>query len=45
MRIPSARTLHDMEIAAELRAQGATWETVALKVKRQIGVLHRWTKY
>jgi hypothetical protein len=34
-----------METAAELRAAGATWETVALKLHRQIGVLHRWTKY
>jgi hypothetical protein len=34
-----------METAAELRAAGATWETIALKLHRQIGVLHRWTKY
>jgi len=45
MKIPSARSLRDMEIAAELRAQGATWETVALKLKRQVGVLTRWTKH
>ncbi len=28
MKIPSTRTLHDMELAAELRAAGATWETI-----------------
>src|SRR5262249_37743663 len=45
MRIPSARTRRDMEMAAELRAQGATWETIAVKQGRQVGVLFRWTKY
>jgi len=29
MKIASRRTLHDMEIAAELRVQGATWDTIA----------------
>jgi hypothetical protein len=27
MNIPSTRTRHDMEIAADLRAQGGTWVT------------------
>ena len=44
MNIPSTRTRHDMEIAAELRAQGATWATIAAKLKRQPGRLKRWTR-
>jgi HEAT repeat protein len=44
MHIPSSRTLRDMEIAADLRAQGATWATVALKLNRQPGLLQRWTR-
>ncbi|HLW67987.1 MAG TPA: hypothetical protein VKS79_21900 [Gemmataceae bacterium] len=45
MRIPSPRTLHDMEIAAELRAQGATWQIIARKLKRQLALVHRWSKF
>ena len=41
MNIPSTRTRHDMEIAAELRAQGATWATIGLQLKRQPGLLQR----
>jgi hypothetical protein len=33
-----------MEVAAELRAPGATWETIGLKLQRQPGLLRRWTK-
>jgi hypothetical protein len=33
-----------MEVVAELRAAGATWETAALKVQRRAGLLRRWTK-
>ena len=44
MNIPSTRTRHDMEIAAELRAQGATWATIGLQLKRQPGLLQRWTR-
>ncbi len=29
MKITSRRTLHHMENAAELRVQGATWDTIA----------------
>jgi hypothetical protein len=34
-----------MEVAAELRAQGATWQIIALKLKRQLALVHRWTTY
>jgi len=44
MKIPSTRTRHDMEIAAHLRAQGATWQTIAHKLGRQMALLHRWVK-
>ena len=44
MNIPSTRTRHDMEIAADLRAQGGTWVTIGLKLKRQPGLL-RWTRF
>jgi HEAT repeat protein len=44
MNIPSTRTRHDMEIAADLRAQGGTWATIALQLKRQPGLLMRWTR-
>jgi hypothetical protein len=37
MKIPTTRTRRDMEIVAELRAAGATWETAALKVQRRAG--------
>lgn len=42
MKIPSARTLRDMELAAELRAAGATWETIGAKLSRQPNVVQRW---
>ena len=45
MRIPSDRTLHDMETAAELRAAGATWETAAEQLGRQPTLLIRWTRH
>ena len=44
MRIPSRRTRQDMEIAAELRAAGATWDTIAAKLKRQTSLVCRWQK-
>jgi len=44
MNIPSVRARRDMEIVAELRAQGATWETAALVVGRQPGLVRRWTR-
>jgi Homeodomain-like domain len=44
MKIPSARTRYDMEIAADLRAQGATWQTIALKLGRHLALVQRWTK-
>jgi hypothetical protein len=34
-----------MEIAAELRAQGASWQVIAQKLKRQLALVHRWTTY
>ena len=43
MRIPSARTRRDMETAAELRAAGATWDTIAAQLERQPNVVIRWT--
>jgi hypothetical protein len=45
MKIPTSRVLRDMEIAAELRAAGATWQTAALQIGRQLGVLHRWANH
>jgi hypothetical protein len=33
-----------MELAAELRAAGATWETAALQLRRQVGLLVRWSR-
>src|SRR5262249_10589237 len=44
MKIPSAKTRRDMEIAAELRAAGATWETAAEKLGRRRFVVQRWAK-
>jgi hypothetical protein len=38
MNNPSTRTRHAMEIAADLRARGATWATIVLKLKRQPGL-------
>ena len=45
MRIPSHRTLRDMETASELRAAGATWETAAEQLGRQPTLLIRWTRH
>jgi hypothetical protein len=45
MNIPSTRTRHDMEIAADLRGQGRTWVTIGLKLKLQPGLLMRWTRF
>ena len=45
MKIASRRTLEHMEIAAELRAQGATWDTIALYLGRHKRVLTRWVRY
>jgi hypothetical protein len=45
MKIASRRTLHDMEIAAELRVQGATWDTIAQVLGRHKRVLTRWVRY
>jgi hypothetical protein len=44
MRIPSSRTRRDMEMAAELRASGGTWDTVARQLGRQPNVVMRWVK-
>jgi len=44
MKIPSSRTLRDMETAAELRAAGATWETAAEQIQRQPNSLTRWAR-
>jgi hypothetical protein len=43
MRIASKRTLHDMELAAVLRAHGATWDTIAEYLGRHKRVLTRWS--
>ena len=45
MKIASRRTLIDMEIAAELRVQGATWDTIAQYLGRHKRVLTRWVRY
>ena len=45
MKIASRRTLIDMEIAAELRVQGATWDTIAQYLGRNKRVLTRWVRY
>ena len=45
MKIASRRTLHDMDIAPELRAYGATWETIAEYLGRHKRVLTRWVRY
>ena len=44
MKIPSIRTRQAMEMAAELRAAGATWETIASELKRQPNLVARWSK-
>jgi hypothetical protein len=45
MKIASKRTLDDMDIAAELRVQGATWDTIAQVLGRHKRVLTRWVRY
>ena len=45
MKIASQRALEHMEIAAELRAQGATWDTIAQVLGRHKRVLTRWARY
>ena len=45
MKIASKRTLQDMDIAAELRVHGATWDTIAELLGRHKRVLTRWVKY
>ncbi len=41
MKIASQRALDDMDIAAELRVQGATWDTIARVLGRRERVLHQ----
>jgi hypothetical protein len=45
MKIASRRTLPDMDFAAELRVQGATWDTIAQYLGRHKRVLTRWVRY
>jgi hypothetical protein len=45
MKIASQRTLDDMDSAAELRVQGATWDTIAQVLGRHKRVLTRWVRY
>ncbi len=45
MKIASQRTLDDMDSAAELRVQGATWDTIAQVLCRHKRVLTRWVRY
>ena len=45
MKIASIRTRQDMETAAELRASGATWKTVAENLGRRLNVVWRWTRW
>jgi HEAT repeat protein len=44
MHIPSGRTRRDMDSAAELRAAGATWETIGEVLGRREFVLTRWAR-
>jgi hypothetical protein len=44
MKHPPPKTRRAMELAAELRAAGATWETVAEKLQRRAFVIQRWGK-
>jgi hypothetical protein len=43
MHIPSQRTRHDIDAAAELRAAGATWQTIGEALERHEFVVRRWT--
>ncbi len=45
MKIASRRTLDGMDIAAELRVQGATLDTIAQVQGRHKRVLTRWVRY
>ena len=45
MKIASRRTLEQMEIAAELRVYGASWDTVAQYLGRHKRLLMRWVRY
>ncbi len=45
MKMASKRALDDLDIAAELRAHGATWETIARVLGRHKRVLMRWVRY
>ncbi len=45
MKIASQRTLDDMDVAAELRVQGATWDTIAQVLGRHKCVLTRWARF
>ena len=45
MKIAWQRTLDDMDSAAELRVQGATWDTIAQYLGRNKRVLTRWVRY
>jgi hypothetical protein len=44
MRIQSPQTRRDLEIAAELRAAGASWDTAAAVLHRQPHLLSRWSR-
>jgi hypothetical protein len=44
MHIASQQTREDMEAAAELRALGATWETIGEVLGRRAFVLTRWVR-
>lgn len=44
MRIQSPETRRDLEIAAELRAAGASWDTAAAVLHRQPHLLSRWSR-
>src|SRR5262245_51751561 len=44
MKVPSSRTRQDMETAAELRASGATWETIGRQIDRQATLIMRWVR-
>jgi hypothetical protein len=45
MKIASKRTLEQMEIAAELRVHGASWDTIANYLGRHKRLLMRWVRY
>jgi hypothetical protein len=45
MKIQSPRTRQDLQIAAELRAAGASWDTIAAQLHRQPTLLARWARF